>query len=282
MEVIRATSTVTRIKLYLVACSLLAACFAVAVPASADNTVSQGFTTSRGDLASGTVMGLQPGGKRIVLPAISNKHYQLLGVVANKPLIALSDGNNQVQIVVSGTTYTLVSDINGPVRAGDKITSSPIGGVGMKAIDAGQVVGTAQEDLAATPTTTRSITDKKGKQHTVKLGTIPLQVAVGDYAGVQNDSKLNGILPPAFVTFARSIGGENVSPLRVLLGLIALIIGFIVVGTMLQAGVRSSIISMGRNPLAKKTIWQALTDVSLTALGVLALTFVAVYLVLKV
>lgn len=251
------------------------------VPAWASSGVSQGFTTTEKNLVAGTVMGLKPGSNDTVVPAVSTQHYQLLGVVASQPLVALSNGSNQVQIVVSGPTEALVSTINGAIKAGDKITASPIKGVGMKATDSGQVVGTAQTDLTASSATKQTVTDKTGQRKTIEVGTIPLQVSVGYYAGEQDQSKLAAILPPFLLSAAGAIAGQEISALRVLISLVALLIGFAIAANMLQAGIRAGVTALGRNPLAKKSIRRELTDVCLTALGVLVLTLIVVYLILK-
>jgi hypothetical protein len=50
----------------------------------------------------------------------------------------------------------------------------------------------------------------------------------------------------------------------------------------LYAGVRSSVISMGRNPLARKTIIRNLIQIVLIALIILVTGLIAVYLLLKI
>lgn len=247
----------------------------------ASSGVSQGFTTSAKHLVPGTIMGLQPGSQNVVVPAVSAHRYQLLGIVADQPLIALSSSSSQVQIVISGLTEALVSDINGAVHAGDRVTASPISGVGMKATDSGQVVGTAQANLADSNPTQQTVTDKNGHKHTVMVGIVPLQVSVGYYAGPSDQSKLASLTPPGLISFASSITGQQVSALRVIVGSLILIIGFIIVANMLQASIRGSVTAMGRNPLAKSAIHRELLDICLTALGVLLLTIIVVYLVIK-
>jgi F0F1-type ATP synthase membrane subunit c/vacuolar-type H+-ATPase subunit K len=250
--------------------------------ASASSGVSQGYTTKTPDLVAGSMMGLSPN-TNTAEPATSDGSYQLLGLVADKPLIALSDGRNQVQIVISGPAYALVSDLNGTIKAGDKIASSPIVGVGMKATEPGQVVGSAQTDFSKIKTVEQTITDKSGKKHTTRIGSMQLQVNVSYFAGVSaSQSALGSIMPPFFLQAANAIAGEPVSPLRVLIGMLALLFGFVISGIMLQSAVRSGMVSIGRNPLAKKAVRRQLFDVMLTALGVLIVTAIVMYFVLKI
>lgn len=249
---------------------------------SANSGVSQGYTTKTSNVTAGALMGLSPSTNNAEL-ASSGEKYQLLGLVADKPLIALSDGSNQVQVVISGPASALVSNINGDIKAGDKITSSPIVGVGMKATDAGQVVGTAQVDFSKLKSVEQAVTDKSGQKHTVLVGSIPLLVSVSYFSGEANSlGALSSILPPFLLEAANSVAGQPVSPLRVFIGLIALLFGFVVVGIMLQSAVRSGMISVGRNPLAKKAVRRQLFDICLTALGILVVTTIVVYVVLKI
>ena len=240
--------------------------------------LSQAFSTSDTSLQAGTLVDQKAGGDGTVEKAVSSRASQLLGVTADKPLVALGGGNNQVQVVVSGLTPTLVSDINGAVKAGDKITASPIEGVGMKATTSTEIIGTAESNLGASPTTTRQITDKSGNSSSVKIGMVAVQVDVSYYQAAQ--SKLNDIVPTFLVNVGSSIAGKDISPLRVLIGFCCLLIGFIIAGVMLQAGVRSGIISLGRNPMASGILRRSLIDVLLTSVGLLALTVITFYLIL--
>lgn len=266
--------------------TLISLLFLFSLPAplaNADSGISQGFTTSSTDLEPGTVVGIESGSgsQSVAVPAVSSHKYQTLGVVADKPLIALSNGSQEVQVTLSGSADALVSDINGKIKAGDKITASPITGVGMKATEAGLVVGTAQADLSSDNSTPESVTDKNGHKHTVRVGTISIQTNGSYYGGPQNTDRLTSLLPPFVFSVANSVTGRDVSALRVFISLVVLIIGFAIVGSMLHSGVRSSIISTGRNPLARKTIHRELLDVCSTALGILALSVVITFLIIK-
>src|SRR5206468_2227246 len=136
----------------------------------------------------------------------------MVGVVGDKSLLELSNGISSVQIVTNGVTPALVSDINGDVKTGDKITSSPIAGVGMKATSSTVVIGTAQANLANVKTGTRTITDKGGHARNVKIGAVSLQVDKVFYEAPQSE---NLYLPPAFQQLANSVAGRQVSAIRV-------------------------------------------------------------------
>jgi len=202
----------------------------------------------------------------------------LLGVTASRPLVSLGSGKQQAQVVVSGLTPTLVSDINGDIKIGDKITVSPLEGIGMKAMQSVETVGTAESSLSSSQTTTQTVTDKNGKSVQVKVGLVSVQVDVAYYQASQ--SKLSGFVPSFLVNVGSSIAGKDISPLRVLVGFCSLLLGFVIAGVTLQAGVRAGIISLGRNPLASGILRRSLLDVLATSLGLLAITAMAFYLIL--
>lgn len=141
-----------------------------------------------------------------------------------------------------------------------------------------EVIGTAESNLDNSVIATREIKDDAGKMTSVKIGIVAVQVDVSYYAMPQ--SKINNLIPPFLVNLASAIAGKEISPVRVLVAFCSLLVGFLVAGVMLQAGVRAGIISLGRNPLAGKVLRRSLIDVLLTSLGLLTLATIAFYLIL--
>lgn len=239
--------------------------------------ISQGFTTSESDIAVGAVVGFTPNSQSSIQLSNTDRVTQMVGVVGNKPLIELSENGKEVQVVISGATQTLVSDINGDVKAGDKITASPINGVGMKAVDSSLVVGTAQSDLSKVKTTTKSVKDKQGQSVDVKVGLMPVQINVTYYVAPDEQKTF---LPPFLQALANSVAGKDVSPVRVIVSSVVLVFGFIAIAVLLYSSTRSSIISIGRNPLSEGAVRKSLFEVGATALGILLVMLIAIYLVL--
>jgi hypothetical protein len=248
----------------------------------ASGALSQGFPTTDASLTAGSLAVLHGNGTSSTAEKATSEHAsQLIGVVADQPLIAISNSGRQVQVVTSGITAAAVSDINGAVKVGDKITASPIEGVGMKALTSTQIVGTAETNLKDSANSiTKTLTDVTGKSSTVHIGTVQLQVNVSYYVAPQ--SRLSAIVPTFLVNLGSSIAGKDLSPLRVLIGFSSLIIGFIIAGIMLQTAVRSGIISLGRNPLAHNMLRRGLIDVMVTSVAVLLITIATFYLILKI
>lgn len=263
--------------------SLLVAPLVVAfslTQAGAESTaaISQGFKTGEADIATGALVSLTSGSQSTVQLSNTDRVNQLIGVIGDKPLIELSNNDKEVQVVISGTTLTLVSDINGDIKTGDKITASPINGVGMKANSSALVVGTAQSDLSSVTTTSKTVNDKKGQPQSVKIGAIPVQVNVTYYVAPEDK---NAFLPPFLQSLANAVAGREVSPIRVLISTLVLAFGFISIAVLLYSSIRSSIISIGRNPLSEGAVRKSLLEVGATSLGILLVMLIAIYLVLS-
>lgn len=251
----------------------------VAVLAASNGAISQNYQTNTTGVTAGELFSLSSAGSSVVEPANSTTNVsRLIGVAADKPLLELSGkGTSSVQVVVGGTSSALVSDINGSVKVGDKITASPVSGVGMKAINSTEVVGIAQADLDSVQTVTRSVAGKDGKQVNIKIGQLPVAVVVEYYSVTAASGTASSFVPPFMQSLANQLTGKQVSPLRVLFGMVLLLMGFAAVTFMLYVAIRSGIISIGRNPLAEGALRKGLVDVIIAALGVLTITAVVVY-----
>jgi hypothetical protein len=263
-------------------CSLLAILLLSAAPvfAQGNSSISQGFQTDDPSITSAALVGIQKDSSNAIELSNSSNKDRLVGVVGDKPLIELSGGGSGAQVVTSGLTLALVSDINGKVVNGDKITASPIEGVGMKATQSTMVVGTAQGDLADISTEEREVTTKDGKKQKVNIGLLPVQVSVSYYTVPEGAG--SSFVPSFLQELANQVSGRNVSPVRVLVAALILLLLFISVTVLLYSAVRSSIISIGRNPLSESAVRKSLLEVGLTVAAVLMFATLVIYLVLTV
>lgn len=250
---------------------------ASAMAAGSSSVISRGFDYSgRISITAGAIVSGKNGHPGTIELATTKNVGRLMGVVANQPLAAISTQNKQTQVVLSGATVVLVSDVNGPVRAGDKITASPIAGVGMLATDNGQVIGTVDQTLDTKKASTRRIADASGISHDVHIGAVPAEVSVAYY-----QQPGSNFLPPFLQHLANSVAGRPVSVLRILVSGFILLCGFAYVGIVIFTSVRTSVISLGRNPLAAHDIRQNLLQMTLLAMIVLAATLLATYLMIS-
>lgn len=251
--------------------------FALPGSAQGNSAIAQGFQTEDQGITAAALVGIEKDNPNSIKLSNIDTADRLVGVVSNNPLIDLSDGGSSVQVVTSGLTYGLVTDLNGDVKNGDKITASPIEGVGMKATESTVVVGTAQGSLSDVESKARTIKDEDGKSQTVRIGLIPIQVSVA-YFSVETGKA--SFVPGFLQELANSVAGRNVSPIRVLVAALILLLLFVSVTVLLYSAVRSSIISIGRNPLSESAVRKSLLEVALTVIAVLAFATLTIYLVL--
>jgi hypothetical protein len=252
------------------------------LPAAAqgNSAIAQGFNTKDPEVTSASLVGIEKGNSNSVELSSTEKVDRLVGVISNSPLIELSeDGGSSVQVVTSGLTMTLVSDINGTIVNGDKITASPISGIGMKTTESAVIVGTAQGDLKSVETEKRTITAKDGKKQEVKIGLLPVQVSVAYYSVPTEKATF---VPGFLQELANTVSGRDVSPARVLVAALILLLLFISITVLIYSAVHSSIISIGRNPLSESAVRKSLLQVALTVSAVLVFSILIIYLVLTV
>lgn len=242
--------------------------------------ISQSFS-STDQVVPGTLVELG-GQSGTVKSANTDGVEDLLGVVIkNDSAILGVNGAGGVQVALSGTANTLVSTLNGDIKAGDKITASPISGVGMKAILSTKVVGVAQADFKADDAgaTKRDIKDKSGKTTSVSIGQIPVLISPAYYVAGLGDQKT--IIPPFIQNLVNAIAGRKVSVVRIIIASIILLFSLSAIFIVLSGAVRSGIIAIGRNPLSQGAVYRSLLHVMLASIGVLLVTFGAVYLIIS-
>lgn len=252
--------------------------FAVAtLGVKAASSISQSFRTEDSGIVSGALVSLKSGDANTVELATPENIDRILGVVGQNSLIELSGEDSSVNVVTTGGAFVLVSDINGQIKTGDKISVSPIAGVGMKASAGTVIIGTAQADFSGLETESRTIQDKNGEDQRVRIAALPIQVDKGFYQAPQSEASY---VPSALQDLANSIAGRTVSPIRVLMAASLAIFVFVAIVVLLYSSIRSSIISIGRNPLSENAVHKSLLQVGLTVFGVLAFTMLAVYFIL--
>ena len=248
-------------------------------------SVSQSYGADS-QISPGIIVKLQDKDASKVEPLTEDSINKMLGVVvdANAAPVTLSNGTPkgiQVYVVTSGTFEVLVSNQNGVIHAGDYITISSLEGTGMKAGTAQTTVlgkATAGFDGKSGVLNTTTLKNSIGDQVNVAIGRIPVTVTVGRNPNLQiNQPNLPGFLARA----SQNIANKPVSTARVYLSVAALLVSAIIAGSLLYAGVRSSLVAVGRNPLAKKSIVRSLVQVTLTSLIVFIIGLFAVYLLLK-
>jgi hypothetical protein len=185
-------------------------------------------------------------------------------------------------VATSGNFNALVSTQAGGIKAGDYIALSSIDGVGMKAGDKGvTVLGRAVKGFDGISDVVGSVPLKTNGGQTLKtvsLGIIPVSVNVQRNP---NEKSTKANLPTSLQRIGQAIADKPVSPVKIYLSAAITLMTIIVTVVMLYAGIRSGLISLGRNPLSKKSILRGLLQVVIASLVILIIGLFAVYLLLK-
>jgi hypothetical protein len=249
-----------------------------AVKTSALTLISQGYLT-KDKTSVGSIISLHKDSSDLVDITTIDNASNILGVViegGNSQLTLTAGSANQVQVVTNGVTPVLVSDINGKISSGDPITASPIAGVGMKATQNSKVIGVSQGDFPNSTASKQQYKDKSGQQKDVILGQVPVLVSV-TYYYKQPDKT---VIPSAFQNIANSLAGKKVDALPIIISMGIFIVTLIVVVSIIYAMIKSSIISVGRNPMAQSAVYRNVLQLSALVVAILAVAVVAIYFVL--
>lgn len=251
-------------------------------PATAQ-TITQGYSSDT-SIQRATIVSLTVDDARKVEPTSFDNDERMHGVVvsANDAPFTLSTEEEKTFVATKGRFETFVSNENGVVQAGDFITISRVAGIGMKAGEREPyIIGKAVSGFdGETNVLSTTQVEDGGSQKKVAIGRVQIDIGVaGNPLLKPTKANLPGFLERAAETIA---GKSPVNPLRVYIGLIILFTSAVVSGILLYSGVRSSLISIGRNPLSKKSITRSLLQVIMTSLIILMLGVFGVYLLLRI
>jgi hypothetical protein len=245
---------------------------------AANTLISQDFTSNQ-PIPAGSIVSLQKNSSDSIDVATLASSSNILGVAigSNSSQVSLtSTYKNQVQVATSGVEQVLISDMNGNIAVGDAIAASPVNGVGMKATSNTKVVGIAQDSFPNTTSTKQSYSDKSGQKHSINLGQVPALINV-TYFYKQPDKTL---IPSAVQNIANALAGKSVSSLPILISIGIFIVSLIVVVSIIYALIRSSIISVGRNPMSQAAVYRNVIQLSTLVIIILAVASFAIYLIL--
>lgn len=252
--------------------------------AASAQAVAQSYAADT-PLQAGMVVKLT-GDKTKVAPVTQSDNDKMHGVVirANDAPLTLTEGEvgQAVYVATSGKYQILVTDQNGPVKKGDYLIISAIDGIAMKANHTIKyIIGKALSDFDGKTNvlSQTKLKDGAGRERAVNFGYVSADINVSrNPLAPPEDSNLPGFLRKA----SEAVSGKPVSPFRGYAALGVLVVTSMIVIVVLYAGVRTSLIAMGRNPLARKTIVRNLIQVVLVGIIILISGLITVYLLLKV
>lgn len=202
----------------------------------------------------------------------TSREYDLniFGVVQNNPLVVYKRVDQSgTPVVRSGTVEVNVSTLNGPIKAGDYITSSEIPGVGKKADISGYVVGKAINSFT--------------EQDREKVGKVQVAVKI-EFAELTVPKTLNRLFSYLGISFLQSIQdpkGFGQSIKYIFAGLIVLIaIAFSLI--ILLRSIPKSIEAIGRNPLARTAINLSIAMNVFISVAITAGAIFAAFIIIKI
>lgn len=236
------------------------------------DTLVNGYQ-EKGSLQPGLIVSLVPNSSNTVQATTGNDAEHIYGVVidpSQAPVTVQRQGQ-QVFVATGGTYPVLVSTQNGPIKAGDYISISRVDGIGTKASEQSIILGRALS----------SFDDKSGFITRASDGSAIGRINVSIMPGKNPLVKDNVAIPAPLKRFGQAIAGKNVTAVRIWAALTVFLVTAIIAISVLAVGIRSSIISIGRNPLSKKSILKGLLQVVVVAILVFIVGVFGVYLLLK-
>ncbi len=219
-------------------------------------------------IADGAILS-NPDNKYILTQEAYDK--SIVGVVTKNPALAFTpeDITGQVAVITNGPATVLVNGENGPIQAGDKITSSSTPGVGMKATKTGFLLGVAEQDFVA---------DDTASSGRITVSLDPKLSFGSDSPESQTIStKLLDIIKLSGV----SIFEEPSKVFRTVVAAFIIIAGAVMCFVTFFRVSQRGIEAIGRNPLATRAIsFGMLVNIAL-GMGVVASSLFAAQLILK-
>ncbi len=246
-------------------------------------TITEGFYSDQ-PLQRGMIVKQkndEPSKIEMITRETANEAYGIV-IAANDTPITISDEGQEFFVATVGTFEVLVSTQNGPVNRGDYVSVSAIDGIGMAASqDDETVVGIALSDFDASKdvASTTSITKADGQKQEVAIGRVELDARIGlnpHHKAPEPD------VPTVIQRFSTAIAGKQVNPFRAYVSVVIFIMSTTTAASLLYSGVRTGLVSLGRNPLSRNTIVRGMFQVIITGLIVFFLGLFGVYLILRI
>jgi hypothetical protein len=228
---------------------------------AASATISHSYHSS-GRITPGSLVSLDPSqSNKIELSDLDNGK-QLIGIANGQSIIAIDPDSGNTKVATNGTVDALVSNLNGNISTGNDVSVSALQGVGMKAGPGSHAIGLAEANFNNQSSGVQSqvIKDDNGNSHSILVGTIPINISITTLP-ISSGIKLNSLQQ-----IIKSLTGHTLSTSRIILALIIALITIVLLVTLTYASIYGSIISIGRNPLARIVILRSLSGVIVMAL----------------
>lgn len=244
----------------------------------AAQTINQGYSSDQ-PLQTGMLVTEKADDPTKVVALKSEELAKLKGVVVQKndAPVTISSEDQNVFVATTGKFEVLVSDENGQIAPGDYVSISSLAGIGMKARDDQNiVVGRATSEFAGGQNNVGS-TEIDGRK--INLGRVPVVIEIARNPNFNSPAGTQ--VPKLLEKISVNIAGKPVPASKIWLAAAVFLGSLLVTGVMLYSGTRSSLLSVGRNPLSKAVIIKGLLQVVVLSLIVFVAGLFGVYLLLK-
>ncbi len=175
----------------------------------------------------------------------------VFGVLEKFPTLVLKSVDNTGEPVArSGVTDVNVTNVNGPIKAGDYITTSEVKGFGMKASQSGYSLGIALKDFDES-----KASDLNNNGKSLKAGKVPTAIRV-EFAELTNPRSTNRIFEAIGTAFFRNSQDPQGfgQIIKYVTAGIVMIMSLVSGMFILSKSMPKAIEALGRNPLARRSI----------------------------
>lgn len=248
-----------------------------------EQVINKGYASTDSGILVGMAVASSIGSEQdstavIIERATISNQDRYLGVVTSvaDSAVSLTDKDNVVPVTTTGKTNLYMSDINGEIVNGDRLTLSPLAGILMKAgPDSRVIVGIATGKMIGQKVTQAIRLDEGTKLVSVYLHGAILEKEVRDWKTGATDK-------PFLLLAGESITGKEVSMVQVVAAMAITLFTFVFIGSVIYSNVRNSTIAIGRNPLSKVTIFRQMGRVFMLSALILIFGAASVVIILWV
>lgn len=216
--------------------------------------------------------------KGIVRSTVANDSH-LFGVISTTPLVAFRTADNsQLPVSRNGVANVNMTVFSGEIKKGDLITSSVIPGKAQKAVSSGYVIGVSLEDFNGKSGTEIEF---KGKKYFVGKVSVGMRIEYADVNSPKSFQRLFDLLGQGFFSSASDPDKFGLIVRYIAAGL-AVLVAILFAFLTFSRSIPKAVEAIGRNPLARHSIYLSLVVSVVVMLAVIALGIVGAFVLLKI
>ncbi|KKU92073.1 MAG: hypothetical protein UY21_C0006G0040 [Microgenomates group bacterium GW2011_GWA1_48_10] len=245
--------------------------------------VANSYKLADGEAKDGDIVSSTPEG--LARAKVANDPH-LYGVVTLTPMAAFRTGEpDEVPVSRNGVAMVNVTVLGGEIHKGDFITSSEIAGVGQKAASSGYVLGIALQDFPPSPSASEGQAPQtvsyQGKNY--KVGQVRVGMRI-EYADINSPKTFKRLFDALGGTFFSSVSDPNKFGMmvRYIAAGLAILAAILFAFLTFSRSIPRALEAIGRNPLARRSIYLSLLFSVLVMLVVIALGVIGAFVMLKI